>query len=146
MKIVNKKAHFDYFITETLEAGIALTGPEVKSVKSGRIRLEGAYVRFLQNEPFLVNADIPPYLYAKQNNYDSKRTRKLLLRKKQIISLSTKLEQMRLTLVPISCYTTRGLVKLEIGLGKHKQTRDQREEIKRRDQEREVARDLRQKS
>lgn len=143
MKILNKKAHYDYFITETLEAGIQLTGPEVKSVKGGRIRLEGAYVRFLQGEPFLVGADIPPYLYANNDRYDSKRSRKLLLRKNQIISLGTKVEQQRLTLVPVSCYTTRGLVKLEIGIAKRKQEPDKREEIKKRDITRETERILR---
>lgn len=142
MKIINKLAHHDYFITETWEAGIALTGPEVKSIKNGRIRLEGSYIRFLKDEPYLVGADIPPYLYSNNEKYDSKRSRKLLLRKKQIISLSTKVAQEGLTIVPVSCYTTRGLVKLEIGLAKRKQERDKREEIRRRDLDREVERTL----
>lgn len=146
MKIINKKARFDYFIIETFEAGIALTGPEVKSVKNGRIRLEGSYVRIVQDEPYLVGADIPPYLFAKQNNYDSQRSRKLLLKKNQIISLSTKMEQQRLTLVPVSCYTSRGFVKLEIGLAKRKQDPDKREEIRRRDLDRETQRALRNKN
>jgi SsrA-binding protein len=145
MKVINKKAHFDYFIQETLEAGIQLTGPEVKSVKSGRIQLEGSYVRFLHHEPFLVGAHIPPYILAKNDKYDPRRSRKLLLHKKQMIALNTKIDQMRLTLVPVSCYTTRGFVKLEIGLGKHKQEFDKRETIKRRDIERDTDRALRNK-
>jgi len=142
MKITNKLAHYDYFIRETLEAGIQLTGPEVKSVKGGRIRLEGAYVRFLKEEPYLVGADIPAYLYSNNEKYDPKRSRKLLLRTKQIISLSTKIAQEGLTIVPISCYTTRGLVKLKIGIAKRKQERDKREDIRRKDLDREVEREL----
>ena len=142
MKISNRRAHYDYQILDKIEAGIQLTGPEVKSVKSGRIRLDGSYVRFLQDETYLVGADIPPYLYASNDKYDSKRSRKLLLQKKQIISLSTKIAQEGLTIVPVSCYTTRGLVKLEIGIAKRKQERDKREEIRKRDLNRLVEQDL----
>lgn len=145
MKVVNKKVYHDYFIRETLEAGVVLTGPEVRSVKSSRIQLEGSYVKHVDGELVLINAVIPPYQFASQPHYDQKRTRKLLLRKKQIITLSTKIAQDRLTLVPVSCYTTRGLVKLEIGLAKRKQSFDKREDIRKRDLERETSRSLRRK-
>ncbi|MBI4130221.1 SsrA-binding protein SmpB, partial [Candidatus Roizmanbacteria bacterium] len=143
MKIINRQARFEYHILDTLEAGIVLTGAEVKSIKNGRIQLSSSFIRIMSGEAYLINADIPVYEYAKQENYDSKRSRKLLLRKNQLISLSTKLDQQKLTLVPVSCYTTRGLVKLEIGLGKRKQEKDKREEIRKRDLERETQRALR---
>jgi len=142
MKVTNKKAFFEYFITETVEAGIALTGPEVKSVKSGGVKLDGSYVKFLGTEAFLIGATIPLYQHATVKNYDSQRTRKLLLHRKQIISLSTKIAQERLTIVPVSCYTIHGFVKLKIGLAKRKQQFDQREVIRRRDIQRETERIL----
>ena len=139
-KIINRKAYFDFRILETLEAGILLTGPEVKSIKSGRLKLDGAHVRIINSEAYLVNADIPLYESAHVESYDADRTRKLLLRKKQLISLDTKLRQKKLTIVPISCYTTRNLIKIEIGLGQRKKSTDKREEIKKRDLAREVER------
>ena len=139
-KIINRKAYFDFRILETLEAGILLTGPEVKSIKSGRLKLDGAHVRIINDEAYLVNADIPLYESAHVESYDADRTRKLLLRKKQLISLDTKLRQKKLTIVPISCYTTRNLIKIEIGLGQRKKSTDKREEIKKRDLAREVER------
>ena len=139
-KIINRKAYFDFRILETLEAGILLTGPEVKSIKSGRLKLDGAHVRIINDEAYLVNADIPLYESAHVESYDADRTRKLLLRKKQLISLDTKLRQKKLTIVPISCYTTRNLIKIEIGLGQRKKSTDKREEIKKRDLAREIER------
>jgi len=139
-KIINRKAYFDFRILETLEAGILLTGPEVKSIKSGRLKLDGAHVRIINSEAYLVNADIPLYESAHVESYDADRTRKLLLRKKQLISLDTKLRQKKLTIVPISCYTTRNLIKIEIGLGQRKKSTDKREEIKKRDLAREIER------
>ena len=139
-KIINRKAYFDFRILETLETGILLTGPEVKSIKSGRLKLDGAHVRIINSEAYLVNADIPLYESAHVESYDADRTRKLLLRKKQLISLDTKLRQKKLTIVPISCYTTRNLIKIEIGLGQRKKSTDKREEIKKRDLAREVER------
>ena len=89
MRITNPKARFDYHITDTFEAGIALTGPEVKSVKAGHMSLNGAFVKFQDDELFLINAQIMPYQYARQENYDPNRTRKLLLKKKEIKSKKT---------------------------------------------------------
>lgn len=144
MKIINRRAYHDYQILETLEAGIQLTGAEVKSVKLRQIKLEGAFVRIIDNQLFLVNATIAPYSYAQQKvDYQSQRTRKLLVHKKEIISLETKLKKGNLTLVPVSCYTKRGLVKIEIGLAKGKKKYEKKEEKKKRDIEIEIARELR---
>jgi len=128
---------------EKYEAGIALTGAEVKSVKQGRIKLEESFVRIQNREAFLINAYVPPYLPAGSRGHDPLRTRKLLLRKKEILSLSLKTAHSSLTIVPLSCYTKRGLVKIEIALAKGKKKYEKREAIKRKDIEREVERELR---
>ncbi|MBI4999694.1 SsrA-binding protein SmpB [Candidatus Gottesmanbacteria bacterium] len=115
MKITNRRAFYDFHLLEKLEAGIHLTGPEVKSVKGGHMSLDGAFVRIIGSEAYLVNAQIFPYPHARLENYDPRRTRKLLLHKKEIITLKSK-TQSGLTLVPLSCYTKQGLVKLELAL------------------------------
>lgn len=146
MRIVNRRAYHNFQILDRFEAGIKLTGPEVKSIKGGRIKLERAFVKIVGSEAYLVNAHIPPYPFARQEGYDPNRTRKLLLHKREIIALKTKIEQKNLTIVALSCYTTsrkRGLVKLELGLAKGKKRWEKRELIKRRDIEREVERELR---
>jgi len=145
MKIKNKKAYHDFFILDTFEAGIVLTGAEVKSIKSGRIRLDAAFMRIIAGEAYLINADIPLYEKSRPDRYNPQRTRKLLLRRKQITSLESKIKQKKLTLVPVSCYTTRNLVKIEVGLAKRKKNIDKRAKIRKRDLEREAERDLRRK-
>ncbi len=117
MKVFNKKYRRYYKEIKAYETGIVLTGAEVKSVKSGRIKLDNAFVKIIGNEVFLLNAEIPIYKFACPENYDLRRTRKLLLHKKQIIKLQIKLKSGgRLTIVPISCYNKDGLIKLKIGL------------------------------
>jgi SsrA-binding protein len=143
MKIVNKKATFDYEITERIEAGISLLGPEVKSLRGGHGKLEGSFVRIMGSEAYLVNAQIYPYAYARLENYDPGRTRKLLLHKKELISLKSKIDGNKLTLVPLSWYTTGPHVKLEVGLGRGKKQFQKREKIRREDQKRELERDFR---
>lgn len=143
MKIVNRSAWHDYTILETIEAGIKLTGPEVKSVKAGHASLKGSYVRIIGSEAYLVNAQIQPYAFARLVNYDPTRTRKLLLQKQQIISLKTKTERQRITLIPVNLYISHGIIKLEIGLAKSKKQYDKREALKRRDLEREMEREYR---
>ena len=143
MRVVNRRAKRDYQILEKYEAGIVLTGPEVKSVKGGRIRLEESFVRIKDNEAFLVNAEIPFYLPAGKRDYDPRRERKLLLHKKEILNLALKTAHSSLTIVPISCYTKHGLVKLTIALARGKRKWEKKEAIKRRDLEREVERELR---
>jgi SsrA-binding protein len=145
MKIINRKARFDYQILDTIEAGIQLTGPEVKSIKGGRAKLEGSFVKIIDGEVFLVNASISPYRFARQEGYDPNRSRKLLLHKRQIISLETKMHGSNLTLIPLSCYTKRGVVKVQIGLAKGKRKYEKKQAKKRRDLEREVERELKER-
>jgi len=143
MKIVNRRAYHDYHLLEKFEAGIELTGPEVKSVKNGRMSLAGAFVRIKDDQAFLVNAHISPYEFADARNYEPTRTRRLLLHKKEIISLETKIRTKRLTLVPLSCYTKGPWIKLKIALAKGKKKYEKKEAKKRQDLEREMERELR---
>lgn len=143
MEIVNKKAFHEYRILDEYEAGIHLTGPEVKSIKGGRMTLEGAFVKIIGTEIYLVNAQIYPYPFARPEGYDPKRSRKLLLHKKEIISLKTKLDSQKLTLIPLRCYTLHSFIKLKFGLAKGKREYEKREKLRRRDIEREVQRELR---
>jgi SsrA-binding protein len=142
MKVSNKKAFFDYQITETFEAGINLYGSEVKAVRLGRADLTGSFVRIIGNEAYLVNANILPYQSGQIENYDAQRSRKLLLHKKELISLRSKADGAGLALVPVSLYFKHGFIKLEIGLGKGKKKFDKRETIKKRDIQRDLENDL----
>jgi len=146
MNVVNRRAFHDYEILETFETGLILTGAEVKSIRGGRISLEGSFVRILGSETYLVNAQIFPYPYARPENYDPKRTRKLLLHKKEIISLKTKIASSNLAVVPLECYFSHGIIKLKIGLAKGKKEYQKREKLRRRDIERETQRELRVKT
>ena len=126
MKITNRKAFFDYIILDRFEAGVNLTGAEVKAARDGHIDLAGSFVRIQGSEAYLVNAKILPYKYARPEGYDERRSRKLLLHKKEIIALKGRVEGGNLTIVPISMYTTRNLIKLELALGKSKKKFDKR--------------------
>ncbi len=141
---VNRKARFLYEILETYEAGIALTGTEVKSVRAGRVNLQDGYALIRDREVWLLNVNISPYqassLYF---NHEPKRTRKLLLHRHEISKLIGKTEQKGFTLVPTRMYLKQGLVKVEIALAKGKKLRDKRETIKRREAEREMQRVVR---
>ena len=143
MKIVNKKAMFDYEIFDRFEAGITLTGAEVKSVRNGHAKLDGSFVRIIGSEAYLVNAQIFPYIYARPEGYDPKRTRKLLLHKEELISLKSRTEGSNLTLIPISWYTKGPLVKLEVGLARGKKQYEKREKKRKEEQKRELERDFR---
>lgn len=143
MKVINRSAFHDYTIADRLEAGIKLIGPEVKSVKGNRVSLTGSFVRIIGSEAYLVNAQIQPYLFARTEGYDPRRTRKLLFSKKEIIVLKGKIEGANLTLVPLSLYTTHGLVKLEVGVARGKKQYEKREALKKRDQLRELEQDYR---
>ncbi len=140
MKIIttNKKAYHDFFILETFEAGIVLKGTEVKSVKQGKINLKDSYAKIKNGEIFLFNAHISHYKHGNLFNHEPTRTRKLLLRKREIARIAGKVNEKGLTLVPLKVYLKKGLIKIELGLGKGKKTHDKREEIKRRDIEREI--------
>ncbi len=145
MKILseNKKARFAYEIIEKFEAGLVLTGQEVKSIKSGRINLAGAYVVLRGGEAFLINANVPPYQPKNlQTPYEPVRPRKLLLKKSEIKYLIGKAEQKHLTLVPLRVYTKKGKIKLEFGVGRGRQKADKKELIKKRETAREIEREL----
>ena len=145
MKVVNRRVFRDFRILEKFEAGINLTGPEVKSAKTGHLDLAGSFVKVAGSEAYLVNAKIYPLPYARLEGYDERRTRKLLLHKKEIVSLKSKTEGANLTIVPLALYTKKNLVKLEIALAKGKKEYEKREAIKRRDMERELEAELKEK-
>ncbi len=137
----NKKARFDYDILETLEAGIVLSGPEVKSVRGNHISLTGSYVSLHNQELYLLNVHIAPYPFAgRQEGYDPTKSRKLLLKSSEIAYLGGKLAEKGLTIVPLSVYTKGRHIKVEIGLARGKKHYDKRESIKKREVNREIAR------
>ena len=139
----NKRAYFDYEILETYEAGIELKGFEVKAIKTGRINLAGAYAIIRDNQAWLINADIPAYQPKNAPvDYDSKRTRRLLLKKSEIKNLIGGVAEKGLTLTPLKVYTKNRKIKIEIGLGKSRKKKDKRELLKKRDIEREISRKL----
>lgn len=142
MKITNRRALFDYQISEKFEAGINLYGAEVKAVKLGHADLTGSFVKIIGSETYLVNAKIFPYEYARPEGYDEKRTRKLLLHKKEIIALKSKTEGANLAIVPLSLYTKKGLIKVGLGLGKGLKKYEKKEALKRKDLKRELEQEL----
>lgn len=143
MKIANKKAFFDYQITgDRLEAGINLIGAEVKAVRLGHADLSGSFVKIIGSEAYLVNAKIFPYQYARPENYDERRTRKLLLHKKEIISIKSKAEGTALTIIPLSLYTKESFIKVELALAKGKKQYEKRRAIKKKDIDRAVEQEI----
>jgi SsrA-binding protein len=144
---INKKAGFDYEFLEKFEAGIVLTGQEVKSIRQGQASLAGAFV-FLdrKGEAYLTNAQIPPFKFAGPlPSYDPKRSRKLLLRQKELNYLIGKLKQSGLTVIPISLYTKDSKIKLEFALARGKKKADKRQTIKEKETKRDIDRALKQK-
>ncbi len=135
----NKRAYFDYKILETYEAGIELRGFEVKAIKTGHINLAGSYAVIKDNQLWLLNADIPAYQPKNTpKDYDSKRTRRLLLKTAEINNLLGKTKEKGLTLVPLKVYTKNRRIKIEIGLAKSKKEFDKRETIKKREAQRQI--------
>jgi len=140
---INKRANFDYEILQKYEAGLVLTGGEVKSIKSGRISLRESFVTIKGNELYLTNANISKYKFSgKLASYDPTRSRKLLLKKAEIKSLIGKTRIKGLTLVPLRVYTKKRLVKLEFALGKGKKDFDKRSSIAKKDAKRKIERAL----
>ncbi|MFC1662669.1 SsrA-binding protein SmpB [Patescibacteria group bacterium] len=144
----NRKAKAQFKILEIYEAGIALTGAEVKSAKLGDIDLKGAYISIDNEQAWLKQSRIAPYRFAKgrQVDYQADRDRRLLLNKSEIKTLIGKTKTPGLTMIPITVYTKGGLVKIEVALVTGKKKRDRREEIKKRDTDRKIRRVLRQKT
>jgi SsrA-binding protein len=139
---LNKKARHDYFIEETYEAGIALEGTEVKSLRMGKGNLKDSYVLIKDEEAFLHNTHISPYPYGHQFNHEPERVRKLLLHKQEIRRLSGKTNERGYTLIPLKIYLKSGKIKLSIGLAKGKTLYDKREDLKRRSADREMEKAL----
>jgi SsrA-binding protein len=138
---VNRKASHDYSILEKIEAGIELLGTEVKVVRNGEAGLAGAYAKVENGQLFLHQVSIPPYEFGNRFNHDTLRTRRLLLHRSEIRRLQAMQEQKGLTLVPLRLYLNgRGLVKVELAVGRGKNQEDQRETIRRREADREAAR------
>ena len=136
----NKKARHDYSIVDTIEAGIVLTGTEIKSVRAARIQLKDGYAQIKNGEAWLINVHIAPFEHGNIWNQDPDRTRKLLLKKKQITKLQNDLKGTGMTLVPLKVYLKNGFAKVLLGIVKGKHDYDKRESIKRREQERDIKR------
>jgi len=136
MKIIasNKKAYYDFEVLEELEAGIVLTGPEVKSLRESRVSFTNAYALIVEGIPILRYLHISPYKFADNKNYNETADRKLLLNKKEILKLESKLNTAGLTLVPLSIYFKKGLVKVKLGLVRGKKAHDKRNVLKERAQ------------
>jgi SsrA-binding protein len=139
----NRRARHDYHITDTWEAGVVLTGTEVKSLRNGKANVTDAYGIVKDGEVYLLNLHISPYEQGSYNNHEPTRTRKLLLHKKEIKKMIGGVERQGLTLVPLEVYFKRGKAKVALGLGKGKKLHDKREDQRKRDDERDMARAFR---
>lgn len=139
----NRKAYHDYFIDEKLEAGIILTGTEIKSIRNGRVNLKDSYARIENGEVWLHQMHISPYEQGNRFNHDPLRKRKLLLNRSEIIKLIGKVQLQGLTLVPTKIYLRRGMAKIELGVGKGKKNYDKRQDMAERDAKREIERHFR---
>jgi len=142
MKVVcqNRKAYHDYHIEDSIEAGIALLGTEVKSLREGKASLKESYVMIKEGEAFLLNCHINPYTHGNRMNHDPLRTRKLLLHKKELNSLAGKATEKGFTLIPLKIYFKDSFAKVQIGLAKGKRLFEKRETIKAREARREIER------
>lgn len=139
---VNRKARHDYTITDTFEAGLVLTGTEIKSVRAGKVNLSGAYARVEKGEAWLMDAHIAPYEAGNRYNHEPKRARKLLLHRSEIDGLVGRAAAKGLTIVPLRLYLNRGRAKVELALAKGKQLHDRRRDIAERDARRDMEREL----
>jgi SsrA-binding protein len=137
----NRKAGFEYFLFERFEAGLALKGSEIKSVRSGQISLAESYIRVDENQAWLIEAHIAPYVQANRFNHEPKRPRRLLLHSKEIREMWDAVRQKGVTIVPIRVYLKNGRAKLEIAVAKGKKLHDKRDAIAKRDAEREMDRE-----
>jgi len=136
----NRKARFNYEILEKIEAGISLKGTEVKSVRNKNVSIEESYAQIRDDEVFLYNLHISPYEQGNRENHDPIRVRKLLLHRHEIKKLIAKIQQKGLSLVPLSIYTRKGIIKVELAVARGKRLVDKRESIKKKAIEREIAR------
>lgn len=139
----NRKARFEYFLLDSFEAGIVLKGSEIKSIRAGQVSLVESYVQVDGKQAWLVNAHVAPYNPSSRFNHDPKRARKLLLHKKEIKQLFNAIKQKGVTIIPVKIYLKDGKAKLEISIAKGKKLYDKREDIAKRDMERELSRRVR---
>jgi SsrA-binding protein len=139
----NRRARHDYDLIEKVEAGVVLTGTEVKSLRNGKANLEDAYAEIDKGEAWLLGCDIPEYLQANRMNHLPKRRRKLLLHRREIEKLATRTGERGLTLIPLSIYFKKGMAKVEISIAKGRKTFDKREAIKKNEAKRDIDRALR---
>lgn len=136
----NRRASHDYFIEETFEAGLVLQGTEIKSIREGKVSIQDAHARIINNEAFVINMHIAPYEQGNRYNHDPTRTRKLLLHRSEINKLIGLTQRQGYTLVPLKLYIKNGYAKLLIGLGKGKKKHDRREDLKRQQMQRDIDR------
>jgi SsrA-binding protein len=139
MIVENRRARFEYHILESLEAGLVLTGTEVKSMRAGGVSLSEAYARFRDGEAWLLGMHIPPYKQGSFSNEEPNRPRKLLLHKEEIARLQSRVGEKGLTIVPLRLYFTRGIAKVQLGVARGKKLWDKRADAAKRDVEREIA-------
>lgn len=142
MKVFNRKARHEYHILETLEVGVVLSGPEVKSIRGGRVELGDGFARIQNGEVLLKNVFIPPYMGQVPDSYQPKRDRKLLLHKNQIQDLSQKVSKSAVTLIPLSFYTTRNMIKVELAVVASKRKFDKRRALKIKDEKRRIDQEI----
>ncbi len=142
MEIFNRKARHDYFILKTYEAGIELTGTEIKSIRQGSCNIKDSYAVIRNREVFLINMHISHYKEGNIFNHEETRTRKLLLHKKEIQKIAEEIEQKGLTLIPLKLYFKKNILKVELGICQGKHNYDKRESIKERDMKRSIEKQL----
>lgn len=142
----NRRASHDYFIEETYEAGLVLQGTEIKSIRAGRVSIQDAHARIIDGEAFVINMHIAPYEQGNRYNHDPTRTRKLLLKRSEINKLIGATQRDGYTLVPLRIYIKNGFAKLLIGLGKGKKQHDRREDLKRKQMQRDIDRAMREQN
>lgn len=142
MEIVNRKAQHDYFVEETLEAGIVLTGTEIKSIRAGNCNIKDCYGIVRNHEVYLLNMFVSPYKEGNIFNHEETRSRKLLLHKKEIMKIESAIEMKGLTLVPLKLYFKDNYLKVSLGICRGKKDYDKRESIKERDMKREALRNI----
>ncbi len=138
----NRKARHDYLIEDTIEAGLVLTGSEIKSIRAGQVNLRDSYATFRNGELWLINAHIAPYKQASRQNHEPRRERKLLLHRREINRLTGKLQEKGLTLIPLQIYLRNSWAKVQLGLGRGKKSYDKRQALRERDDQRQMSRAL----
>ncbi|MCL1852936.1 MAG: SsrA-binding protein SmpB [Peptococcaceae bacterium] len=142
----NRRARHDYFVEEKVEAGIMLTGTEIKSIRAGRVNLKDGYAEVAEGEMWLNAVHISPYEQGNRFNHEPLRRRKLLLHRSEIVKMAAKVQKQGMTLIPLKLYLTRGMAKIELGLCKGKKLYDKRQDVAERDAKRDIERSVRDKN